>query len=1367
MAHVGQGKGHASPYATGGGGTVLEHAYGAAVLASLLQQRPVRGLGDDVAPVEVRFQQSASFSVDDVMILGRCPVGDRAMFVGVRRNPTIGASSSSFVTLIGDYLQMLVRHLDKFERDAWRLCLAVSGPHTAANETKTLTEIARDQPNNRSFRRTVDAPRATTGKVRARLRNLDDVVAAAMSLASVSCPAGVVRDELTWQLLRALRIVELRLEGDDAADRTDVVAHLTTMVGDAARADDLWRNLTELSAGYAQTAAVVDRHVLARDLGSRLPNPPLGQVSALLQPPSGQAFQTAITDLPPACRPRLWAAWDAAPNDTWRLVTAHTSREARPPAVVQDWARSNPSWLFTAAWQVQVAAGELASANGCPLLTADLFVAAAAQGAARRGFWLARAALIYHETDHPTQRDDTLADCIDEPAEPYARAVHALLAGDIDRARRELAQWAPDNDVDHVVRTAMQVGLACTRDGQIDLTRAGVDHALHILTGALQHRWSAGLATIRARLLMLRVRRGDSPNLDTDLRETRAIAIRARDERRRYRGESEEATALACQAAVRAGDMTGAVSLGVQSDDGATAEEAAWPSVCEFVAVAALNLRNLDLARDRIRHVTNAAARSRLDALLAETEGTDARLLWRRAIELAEDDDDLARALTGLAEAGGEELPRFDEFAVRHPDYAVEIRARLELATGKAGAAIALLRTRRRASVTAALHLAHAYRAAGQVDDEVRTLRDAAADFRNPSLRYVAAEALVRADRPDDAARELDSLLATAGPEWADRADALRLAAQLAYNERGYDQACDLLRAALDIEPDSGMTRWALIRTLVHRGDLNEAWRVMASAPQSLEPVDVAEAQLWVKMHRRYAIAEQTVEGCVRLLRRFGDSEQFSATVATTLMMLGESPGKLPEQTLAGARQAVDRFFTYWPTSQYLRRVSTHDVQHLIAQLNAMTQLDEEQALKRRRLIRTVLIGLAPLGLLAAGVGRSYAEIAICRTAGVIPARDSDPAEIRACTHAIAAALDRDVVIDTAAITVLLALPEDVRQTVMACFARVITTDNTLCDAVVGHDSLAVLGTSTWTYDEENHVGRVHDIAQEQAERAARDSVALLHLVESLARYPAPTGETLPPDINVPALITWASVVALGGDRKLTVWSDDPVLRAYARHRGLSATSTPAVLAHLVEQGAISSERHQELVRILVEARIGDMPFDERLLLEVAEDDNWAAGCVAAVFGRPAMWGDVPRAASLYGKIIGLVETRNREHIPAWLHHAVLGAVAAHSAVPLVAADLAARLLVITIHTTKAQGQAVADLLVTARAALAQIDDPDRRSSLDPLPICVVLLREAYTNAIGSELATRYVMAAFTALSEQDRNTVIRALLQPAPAQPS
>jgi hypothetical protein len=98
--------------------------------------------------------------------------------------------------------------------------------------------------------------------VRARLGKVDEVVTAAVKEAN---EAGFILadegagDDLSWRLLRYLRVLDLRLEGDDAAGRTSLVARLVPLAGDAATADDLRRRLHELSAGYAVGSAVVTR----------------------------------------------------------------------------------------------------------------------------------------------------------------------------------------------------------------------------------------------------------------------------------------------------------------------------------------------------------------------------------------------------------------------------------------------------------------------------------------------------------------------------------------------------------------------------------------------------------------------------------------------------------------------------------------------------------------------------------------------------------------------------------------------------------------------------------------------------------------------------------------------------------------------------------------------------------------------------------------------------------------------------------------------------------------------------------------------------------------------------------------------------
>src|SRR6266545_1923589 len=237
--------GHASPYSTGGGGVTLERSYAGSLLAALLTSDPVVGLGDEQTPVQIRFQQHSTAAVDDLVVVGEPDKGTglsgRTLLVGVRRDPTITGDNNAFIKLMTDYVRVVHEHPAEVDTDTWRLGLAVAAPHRAARQVGKLADLARDHANAASFRAAVHAPAATRAEVRTRLGHLDKAVAVATAQAGVPVTDTDGLQVLTWRLLRALRVIELHLEGDDAPDRTAVVRQLRPLVGDAGAADALRR----------------------------------------------------------------------------------------------------------------------------------------------------------------------------------------------------------------------------------------------------------------------------------------------------------------------------------------------------------------------------------------------------------------------------------------------------------------------------------------------------------------------------------------------------------------------------------------------------------------------------------------------------------------------------------------------------------------------------------------------------------------------------------------------------------------------------------------------------------------------------------------------------------------------------------------------------------------------------------------------------------------------------------------------------------------------------------------------------------------------------------------------------------------------
>ncbi|GHD76256.1 hypothetical protein ACFQL8_26795 [Streptomyces goshikiensis] len=257
----------ASPYATGGGGTVLEHGFGAVLLTHLLLGDPVPALGDDVTPVSVRFQDSSFSPVDDLIVVGNTADGtQRRLSIGVRRAPVFTTSDVSTADLLVSYLRIVTDHWAEAAAGRWRLALAVASTSPAVRQVLELAVIARGQPDEESFRAVMMQPGRTTEAVRSRLSHLDALIAQAATSSKVSTERPAA--ELTWRVLHVLWLWQLRLEGADESDRTAAVARLRSVVPDASveGSATLFEALGKLSRSYAPTAATVTESMLRRQL---------------------------------------------------------------------------------------------------------------------------------------------------------------------------------------------------------------------------------------------------------------------------------------------------------------------------------------------------------------------------------------------------------------------------------------------------------------------------------------------------------------------------------------------------------------------------------------------------------------------------------------------------------------------------------------------------------------------------------------------------------------------------------------------------------------------------------------------------------------------------------------------------------------------------------------------------------------------------------------------------------------------------------------------------------------------------------------------------------------------------------------------
>ncbi|MET9218591.1 PQQ-binding-like beta-propeller repeat protein [Streptomyces sp. NPDC003300] len=274
------------PYATGGGGTRLEHQQGAVLLSHLLTRAPVPGLGDGVSPESVRFQAWSDSSVDDLLVRGVGVHGTpHALAIGVRRRPKLTAADESSVRLIGAYLDVVHERWPLLRSGRWALGLAVVPGCVPAHELGALATIAVSSGTEGVFR--AKAASDADSRARRRLVQLDAIVEAAVRGGSGTADVSV--QELTWRLLYRLSLLPIRLEGADLSDRTSAVERLLPSTPNRSNheADALFSRLAELAGTYASRGAEVTRSMIRADLYGHAAF--AGEPSALPEPNGSRA----------------------------------------------------------------------------------------------------------------------------------------------------------------------------------------------------------------------------------------------------------------------------------------------------------------------------------------------------------------------------------------------------------------------------------------------------------------------------------------------------------------------------------------------------------------------------------------------------------------------------------------------------------------------------------------------------------------------------------------------------------------------------------------------------------------------------------------------------------------------------------------------------------------------------------------------------------------------------------------------------------------------------------------------------------------------------------------------------------------------
>ncbi|MEV0227211.1 hypothetical protein [Streptomyces sp. NPDC050704] len=956
-------------------------------------------------------------------------------------------------------------------------------------------------------------------------------------------------------------------------------------------------------------------------------------------------FQTGLRTLSPRAQEEaqaLTGAWPAVEQAVGLLHSCPTEREA----LLRQWAHRFPSWMEKAPPQAFAWLAELASDYEAHQASVTFFQRCIDDGGFPRDLWVARAAqqLSAAGTDQDA-RDFLVTN--NNPSSPLLLGMLALFDSDWKKALGHLASWEP------ATRTAraFKAGLEAHA-----LTSTGQDAAaLARLRAADPDGIMSGIQHLSALILLDRAVRGRSEHRLADAREALALAIKARDGRRTWFGDSVAPAVVAVQAAQVCGDAVTAWGLTQEQSEGqALAREARDPRLIEHRAVLAALTGRVDEARRLQSQVESAYARAQITAVILERE-TDGQIeppqiqaAWQAVWDAATTEQEQLQAAMGMAECGTQPVD-LDRLEGSHPEIVAEIRLIARALTASSAGDLSVLRANVTKSRIIVLALAQRYQISGERELRARTLRSGAEHWRDAFLMAMAADAYRHADMPAQTKVCAREALTLAGPDWAAQGEMYALLVEAELAEGNTDRATDAARNMLALDPHDHNARWALVRCHVARSLFEDAWNVLAYQGTPIEPRTGHEALLWVKLGARHSSEANFAGQALALMQRWPDDEELlGAFIATLHLSAAGTPERWSENDADQLNEATAEYLERFPDSSQFRAVTLGpDDDPLVNVADELRQAHENV----KGVQSKVAAGDLPLGTLTWVTGRGYTELSLRRGAGFVYAGDALAAGVGA--EAVATACSVRTVIDPTAAHTLALLDPGHAERLIGSLEEVVTTDQLFQDALYAKESLALQTELTLGWDEAGQRAEVRSDEVANLERLRSTSVRVVDVLRSVARVPRPELRRFP----LPGTRgkEWLTAPDYAKEHGLVLWSDDRVLRAIARAEHIPAFGTLDLLDGTTAAGQFSAHEALLIKADLLRNHYVDIDFSSDLYEAAALADGWQAKAVANALSRPLAWTQPQSAASFVLDCVSRISEQRPHDINLWLAAASTG----------------------------------------------------------------------------------------------------------------
>ena len=1011
--------------------------------------------------------------------------------------------------------------------------------------------------------------------------------------------------------------------------------------------------------------------------------------------------------------------------------------------VLRDWAADPPTHLQEAPADVWCWLGVVAADYGQREAACTFIIEGINRGATPANYWWARAALSVNGEESAAQARARELVVKSQPPHPLAAAFSALLEERYADAETELAGWNAGDPNDRSIKAVLLTACAA---GQSDFNRSitiGIEASDADPEGS-------GVTLRTAEALLSRGHYGPSDNPLADFARARSLAIKARDSRRRWLGDSVAAILVAIKASALSTDIDRAWRLTQAAPDGeATDEERCDWRLRRESAVLAATLGEFEHAEALAADIGDQFTSSTVEGWIAigRRDATRATSAWMGAWAVAPDDFAKVQTAAALAPLGGQ-MPDLTDLALRQSDAVRRIRVIHEVMSAP-GDRLTLMRAKAPESEQLTVLLAEHLVAEGSHADAAAVLEDGANRWNHPLLMRMAADRYLHAGKYAKAADASSAALTLGGTGWAGELEALMVRFDALEAQALQAESLLVVRQMTAVAPDNLNVRWALVHCLVRRGDLDAAWVALTYKGEPVTPRGVDDARTWIALVSTYDTSPSFVSRALTVMRRWGDDPDLVGIyLAQIYMGLTRNTPEVHESDIQALHAATAEYTEKHPESRTFWSAEVGPDDNPLAAVSANLKREAEDS-TLADLRQKVSNGELPLGLIAEVAGRSYVEASIKRAAGLVFSHASPPGSAE--HEAVSEALGKSVAIDsTAAVTLALLAPPVVDQ-LLGVFQSTESTDHAYRDALAAQQSLQLRSTLSVVWNEELQKPVPVEISEEVAERLAVHADRTVEVLTRSNRRGWPTLRRFQ-DLNIGG--AWLSTVDFAISSTMTLWCDDRLIRSLATQDGVPAFGTVDLLRELVRTGRMQPELAKVAESVLIDNFYVDLGFDREVMRLAAQLSLWEPSGAAAALTRPAAWADPAATVGFAVEALGEVAGNSPTAVRAWVSCAAVGLLR----IAMDDAQGASGNLRILLAQLMTQSWMRPDVLPHAVAGIrdALRDHP---AVSDPLDSILQSMYETLVEAHGSAAASQLLLMWVRHMPDDDRRNAARSIL--------